>query len=183
MFKDGSFLLQVILLFALTFAGALWVMDGAPVPTITTRPLQPSPEIPSMAEYVAKGLEERRTGDPDREVTGEKAELKGLFRNAERVAFASSSYRRDECDGERRGEIVGAVNDLADYRSRHPDAERSKGGRFLTDGAERAISSLFKGSLLTLDDFSAKTRNWLETFVQPGSQDKAQRIRQCQAKG
>lgn len=180
MFRDKGFLAQVVLLAALTFGGGLWILDGAPIPVLATKPLEPSPEVPTFQESVDQHLQHQFSGTKQ---APEKAQPKRLGRYAQAVATGMRRYEQGECDGKRRRAVFDAIVQYDSFHREFPTLLPPNQTELLDGIVRKSITPLFAGSMLTLREFPRLTREWLETFVQPGSKKEASRLERCQVWG
>lgn len=180
MSSNGKFLLQVVLLFVVTFGAGLWIFNDAPMPRASIKPMTPSAEIPTFEEHIAKQMDSDINGN---EITVEYMQRRMLNGHGYSIISQSETYEKKECSSESRRYLIGRINDFDQYRRRYPGIELSESGEVTNDTVEIAINSLFLDGMLSINEFPAETRKWLSTFARAGSETKTQYIQECQAKG
>ncbi|WP_141701175.1 hypothetical protein [Methyloceanibacter methanicus] len=170
---------QIVLLCALTFGLAYWLMDGAPVPTIGVRPLQPDPDAQPLFERIAKRIEASRSGN----LSPEEAARERFAKAWSTLTVEARWYEDRECDGEQRTKVV---TEIVTYRTEFLPMHANYTGeprRYLDGTLKKIVGGLFQKGLLTPKDFPSETRAWLATFVHPADEKTVRDLKRCQIWG
>ncbi len=184
MSSELGFSAKVVVFFALTFGATLWLLNGAPVPVQTVKPLERNADLPTFAEVTAEA-HEREAASPQTE------EARQLEYAVNQLAIGSAAYRFQKCNARTREIIAEAIGNYFRLRRENPGltvvprkVDLPQGGFVLDEKkVESIIQRFFAKGQLTLEEFSYQTRVALEDLVTPGPVEKQQYYKKCQGLG